>query len=71
MGWSGHELVSPEGLDGGMQPLRNEGNQIMRLPGQGSTEGEYGQTASSAWSLDPCRRTGLEGQVQVPSMDVP
>lgn len=66
MGWSGHELVSTQGLDVGMQALRNEANQIMRLPGQGSSEGEYGQMAGSAWSLHPRGRKGLEGSVSGP-----
>lgn len=62
MGWGGRELVSTQGLDVDMQTLRNEANQIMRLPGQGRSEGDYGQMASSAWSLHPCRRRGLEGR---------
>lgn len=62
MGWGGHKLVSTQGLDVGMQTLRNEANQIVRLPGQGSSEGEYGQMASSAWTLHPCGRKGREGR---------
>lgn len=32
----------------------------------GSSEGEYGQMASSAWSLDPRRRKGPEGRAPGP-----
>lgn len=66
IGWGGHELVSTQGLDVGTQTLRNEANQIMGLPGQVSSEGEYGQMASSAWSLHACGRKGLEGRAPGP-----
>lgn len=54
LGWGGHELVSTQGLGVGLQALRAKAEQIMVVPGQGSSESEC-RHSSAAWSHLPAR----------------